>query len=476
MKMGKSKKIFLIFLLVIFLIFIFGSFVIAAKLEVEYPQVEGAETPKTVKTFFPKYIHYLFNLSIIIAGLVAFASLVYGGVRYLTSAGSPIAMADAKSQITAGILGLIILLASYLLLITINPQLTVLTVGKFEYEKGVILYTNLSCQQGGEEGKEFLRVRRSLSSLEDLNNKVQSIYFYNSGDELEVYIYPEEGFGGTPSFISKDQKVGDCLTVGGLAKSIILYWKIPGVYLFEKENFDTPPEPRLFVADSGDFGDFNDKANSLKIMPFKEKYCDIGPGASLPPCQRATNCEGPNSGCLNEEVASKFGAILHENSNFEGDAQVFFGDEPSLNAAGCPNSWPGPYCKESVGSKASSITIFKQNLYGNASGDGVTLYGNYDFNEEEGGKPEENKVCGPFKPEGRFPLWVDENNSEYDCADVLGKKYGSSIKVDGNFIAVLFREDGRGEVFKPPGDLRLKDNHIGDNEARYMLVIPVAKD
>ncbi|GAI38764.1 unnamed protein product, partial [marine sediment metagenome] len=50
---------------------------------------------------------------------------VYGGFLYLISAGAPVKMIAAKDQITGGILGLVILLSSYLILTTINPQLAI---------------------------------------------------------------------------------------------------------------------------------------------------------------------------------------------------------------------------------------------------------------------------------------------------------------------------------------------------------------
>ena len=98
-------------------------------LEVTYPD---GEAPRTVETGLPEYVKYIFNFSIMIAGLVAFGALVAGGIRYLTSAGAPAVMADAKDQILAAFLGLIILLCSYLILVTINPQLTIFRVTGFE--------------------------------------------------------------------------------------------------------------------------------------------------------------------------------------------------------------------------------------------------------------------------------------------------------------------------------------------------------
>ncbi len=109
------------------LIFIFTpeadkQLIFAQELEVDYPDIPGAGTP-TPSTSLPDYVKYIFNFSLIVAGLVAFGALVYGGMRYLTSAGTPAAMSLAKEQIFAGFLSLVILLSSYIILTTINPQL-----------------------------------------------------------------------------------------------------------------------------------------------------------------------------------------------------------------------------------------------------------------------------------------------------------------------------------------------------------------
>ena len=122
--MLKDKKTLLLILSLLLFLFLGASFICAQKpLEVVYPQIPGALTPTTTKTALPDYIRYIFQLSLFISALLAFGSLIYGGVRFLTSDGSPSVQKDAQSQISAGILGLIILISAYIILNTINPQL-----------------------------------------------------------------------------------------------------------------------------------------------------------------------------------------------------------------------------------------------------------------------------------------------------------------------------------------------------------------
>ncbi|PIU47000.1 hypothetical protein COS93_01155, partial [bacterium (Candidatus Gribaldobacteria) CG07_land_8_20_14_0_80_33_18] len=111
--------------------------VFAQEMEVEYPELNKIKITET--TSFPLYVKYIFNWAIIIGAIIAFGSLIYGGVRYLTSTGNPEALKDAKNQIFSAFMGLIILLASGLIFNTINPQLTTIQLIPLELKQGVKL-------------------------------------------------------------------------------------------------------------------------------------------------------------------------------------------------------------------------------------------------------------------------------------------------------------------------------------------------
>ena len=85
--MKSSKKVYLISLLGFLLIFLLASFCFAQReLEVQYPQIPGVEAPTTVKTPLSDYVRYIFNFSLMIAGLIAFGVFILGGAKHLTSA------------------------------------------------------------------------------------------------------------------------------------------------------------------------------------------------------------------------------------------------------------------------------------------------------------------------------------------------------------------------------------------------------
>ncbi len=61
---------------------------------------------------FLQYLKGMYNFLISIVGILAMASLIYGGFRYLTSVGNPVAVEDAKDIINSAVIGLVLALSS----------------------------------------------------------------------------------------------------------------------------------------------------------------------------------------------------------------------------------------------------------------------------------------------------------------------------------------------------------------------------
>jgi len=126
---NKTLKLILLFLIISGFYF---SFLTARaeevdegrKLELEYPAVPGVGVElKDVEAGLPEYVKYIFYFSIGIIGFIIFGALVYSGIQYLTSAGQPAKLAEAKKGIISAFLGAIILLSAVLIFKTINPSL-----------------------------------------------------------------------------------------------------------------------------------------------------------------------------------------------------------------------------------------------------------------------------------------------------------------------------------------------------------------
>lgn len=84
--------------------------------------------PPSANASIPDYINNLYKFAVGIAGLLALGMIVGGGVYYTVSAGSSDKQREAKDMITSAVWGVVLLLGSYLILNTINPQITSLSL------------------------------------------------------------------------------------------------------------------------------------------------------------------------------------------------------------------------------------------------------------------------------------------------------------------------------------------------------------
>ena len=116
------------FLLSIFVIFLTAPLVFAEEwsLQVDWPTSPGPDGGRdlTTESSIAELVAYFYEWGILIGVLIFFGILVYAGFRYLTSTGDPSKLQDARKRIIAGFSGVILLLGSYLILDTINPELT----------------------------------------------------------------------------------------------------------------------------------------------------------------------------------------------------------------------------------------------------------------------------------------------------------------------------------------------------------------
>src|SRR3989344_1225327 len=96
-----------------------SSTVAQVKLETGLP---GHSTVPT-ETALPSYINYLFVFGLGLITILALTWMIIGGITYILAAGNAAKVEDAKDMIFQALLGVGLLLVSYLLLRTINPDL-----------------------------------------------------------------------------------------------------------------------------------------------------------------------------------------------------------------------------------------------------------------------------------------------------------------------------------------------------------------
>jgi hypothetical protein len=118
-----NKKL-LIALSLICLIILGTSFETLA-MEVSWPPSPLGTTLDDASTL-TILVKYVYEWGIFLGGLAVLISLVFGGFLYLTSAGNPSRLSEAKDRIFSALIGLVLLFSIFLILNTINPELTFL--------------------------------------------------------------------------------------------------------------------------------------------------------------------------------------------------------------------------------------------------------------------------------------------------------------------------------------------------------------
>ncbi|MFA5249285.1 MAG: C39 family peptidase [Candidatus Paceibacterota bacterium] len=125
--MQKKSKILFDFLLVFAGLFCFST--LASALEIDYPPLPGVAVP-TEGTSLTGYVTYIFRLIVFLCGIITFGVLIRGGISYLTAGSNPAGKKAAKEHITAGVIGVAIVLASWLGLSAINAAIVRVSFNK----------------------------------------------------------------------------------------------------------------------------------------------------------------------------------------------------------------------------------------------------------------------------------------------------------------------------------------------------------
>ena len=95
-------------------------------LELDYPVFGNFDL--NIDQNLNQLIAWFYYFIVGISGFAAFLTLVRGGFQWLTSTGNTGKISEAKDLLNSAILGLVIILASFLILKVINPELTTLNL------------------------------------------------------------------------------------------------------------------------------------------------------------------------------------------------------------------------------------------------------------------------------------------------------------------------------------------------------------
>lgn len=415
-----KKIILLSFLISLFLTI--GYFVLAAKTEINYPTLPGGISinPNSTKPLFSQYIKYAFSLAIWISGLIVFISLIQSGVKYVLSAGNPGAASDAKEGIGAAILGLVVLLSSYILLITINPQL-VLTQPTISANWGITLYSSSDCPEGGVEGENFLQITKStelkLDISETVHFTVSSIKFTAPPGSLELNLISTDN---ETELVNNDMAQCVNVTLPSI-KFIEFHWRLPGVNLVNANGVEKNVPNSVALLDS----EFNDKVVGIIFRSLGQP--------------------------------TKFGAVLHEAQNYSERCKVYI-EEGSVNFTNdCRYGDKDQTCLNEVPENTSAVLSLKNPQIGVSS---VTV-----FTPDKRTEYDDEGVTFYNAANYQDPMLQNLHGGIYRSIKDAGgtDNAATSMRINGRYIVILFAEEdfqAGCEVFTK-SDPNFRDDQIG---------------
>ncbi|PIU98446.1 hypothetical protein COS61_01390 [Candidatus Wolfebacteria bacterium CG03_land_8_20_14_0_80_40_12] len=119
--MRDKNKIILISLICLAGFMVAFSFVSAAEADISCDKYQYPWCKEKIKTP-ADLVQNFYKIALGLAGAAAFGVLIYGAILWTVS-GAVSSKQDARERITGALWGLLLLLAAYLILWTINPEL-----------------------------------------------------------------------------------------------------------------------------------------------------------------------------------------------------------------------------------------------------------------------------------------------------------------------------------------------------------------
>lgn len=193
MKFGNFKKIFLL----LFIIFLLSFPLITFSQEVE-PEEKGLpfdpaikipelEITEVGKRTLADYISKFYKWSVTAIAILAVIMIMISGLQWIFSAGNPPAIQKAREQMTAAIIGLVLILLAIPILRMINPALVRLktfeipAIVRKEFSDEIDLEIFLTDPMSGNVGNDILKIDKNKSG--DDFCLYRSSYSYDSQNQ-----------------------------------------------------------------------------------------------------------------------------------------------------------------------------------------------------------------------------------------------------------------------------------------------------
>jgi hypothetical protein len=417
--MSKTNKLILLFVAFICLFGMLYScdFALADRnLEIsDYPDAPLDAPAPGKDTTLPQFMKYLFNFGIGIGGVLVFLVFVFAGIKWITSAGNPTSIGAAKKMMFGGVAGLALLLLSYVIVITLNPELkTFKEVDEIAPTTGAYItgtFTGVGGEEEEEEEEEENLYQEDIPSFRK-NFTPETIEFISDKDELySIFAYDKENYKGDAVEIINTGK-GSAGNIAG-KKSIAFFWNRPGVYIYEEPDHQgkRPPKHCLGPINDLDKDQWHDKAQSIRF---------------------------------NNTRGNEYGAVLFEENDFEGEKCTYAYENDVMDLSSESNTYIHPIGNEEL----SSIHVFR---IPDAVEGKVTFYDSIDCKgRKKEYTPTEVMVFDDLTKEGcsigdcLFDK-INENDEEKELHRNI-----KAIKIEGQFYVLLGSKPGEHDYYQPP--------------------------
>jgi len=171
--------------------FFFTRTALARSIETDYPRIGVVTGEGVVREGFPEYIVYVVYFLVVLAIIVTILSLVRGGLLWMISEGDPLKVKSAKEQLSSALMGLFLVLSSFLLLSALDPVLvTIEDVAVEETREDFPTGVHFSRNKQFSMEDEVYRVNTPIRDLEELRGEFQSFRIANEiNEEGELFGY-----------------------------------------------------------------------------------------------------------------------------------------------------------------------------------------------------------------------------------------------------------------------------------------------
>ncbi len=460
--MFKRYRKFILLFAVVFLFLTFSHSAFA--LEATYPTIPNAP-PIGTNSSLAEYIQYFFVFATAVAGIIGVISIVIGGIQILLAGGNPGAISAARERIFDSILGIILLMFSYIILNTINPQLTSLKVLGGPQDPGVYLIGNVTATIDNPDGIIYKQLGSS-GAISDTSTieapYTQFKYICNpGGKKILLSVYDETDFNisrtenGGPNVNTMVVNCGDpAINIKSPILSFNWEYEEAGIYLYLTTDCTGIRTSVLNTTGEIPYFDYQDnltqQVGSFRIVSGDDDYLRYGVIFSKTQDYNGGECTPP---IINSQPGSKCYTMPTDK-----DFEQF---NPSSMYVLHQDPFP----------KGRGVTLLSQNLELFLKQD-TDIKDHYIFN----GDPD-NLLTGPNAGKFTSDFFAMEAD-ECENPDVTCLK---RVNHDGFYYTILYSENQkdfsrRCEVYLggvAPNDLNTSGQLLGDDRLLYRMdIIP----